>query len=68
MHSRWGILYCAIGLFMLICSLLKTNFIVYRLLIARSKMLWGENVHLFYTVVGAILIVIGILVALGFLW
>ena len=68
MDPLWGILIITIGLFMLICSLMKSDFIIYRLMVARSKILWGENVHRFYTIVGAILIVIGILVVLDVLW
>ncbi len=70
MNPLFGLLFAAIGLFMLICGLTKTNFIVYRLMVARSRLLWGEgdNVHRFYQVVGVILIIIGILVSLGFLW
>jgi len=58
----------AVGLFMLICGLIKSDFIVYRLMTARSKLLWGENVHRFYQIVGAIVIVIGILAVLGVIW
>jgi len=65
MHPRWGILMVAVGLFMLICGLTKSSFIVYRLVAARSKILWGENVHRFYQVVGTIVIAIGILVVFG---
>jgi len=68
MEPIWGVAFIAIGLFMLVSALLKSNFIVYRLMVARSKMLWGEKVHGFYQVVGVILIIIGILVSLGFLW
>jgi len=68
MHPLWGILMIAVGLFMLICGLIKSDFIVYRLMTARSKLLWGENVHRFYQVVGAIVIVIGILAVLGVIW
>jgi len=68
MHPLWGGLMVAIGLFMLISGLLKSNFVIYRLLVSRSKILWGKNVHRFYRVVGAIVIIIGILVSLGFLW
>jgi len=68
MHPLWGILMIAVGLFMLICGLTKSDFIVYRLMTARSKLLWGENVHRFYQVVGAIVIVIGILAVLGVIW
>ena len=53
---------------MLISGLLKSDFIIYRLMVARSKILWGENVHRFYQIVGVILIILGIIVSLGFLW
>ena len=68
MHPLWGIPMIAIGLFMLISGLLKSDFIIYRLMTARSKLLWGENVHRFYQIVGAIVIVVGILAALGIIW
>ncbi|MBL7135231.1 MAG: hypothetical protein ISS81_01400 [Candidatus Marinimicrobia bacterium] len=68
MESIWGLAFIAIGLFMLVSALLKSNFIVYRLMVARSKMLWGEKVHGFYVVVGVILIILGILAALGVIW
>lgn len=66
MHVLWGCLTAAAGLFMLVCGLLKSEFVVYRLMIARSKILWGENVHRFYQIVGVIVMVFGALVALGF--
>jgi len=68
MDPLWGGLFIVIGLFILISSLLKSDFIIYRLFVARSKMLWGENVHRFYHIVGIVLIVIGILVIIGILW
>jgi len=68
MDPIWGLVFIAIGLFMLVSSLLKSNFIIYRLMAARSKMLWGKNVHRFYQVVGVILIIVGILVSFGLLW
>lgn len=86
MEILWGILMIMVGLFMLISGLVKSNFIIYRILIARSKMLWGEieqiirdltdkgfliltedykNVHRFYQIIGTIVIVFGILMAIG---
>jgi len=65
MNILWGLLISLIGLFMFISALLKSEFILYRIFTMRSKMLWGENVHKFYIVVGAIITVFGILVALG---
>ena len=67
MHILWGILIIAAGLFMLVCGRVKSEFIIYRLLVARSRILWGENVHLFYQVAGAAVIVVGVLVALGYI-
>ncbi len=67
MHILWGILIVGAGLFMAICGSLKSKFIIYRLMVARSKILWGENVHRFYQIVGAIVIVFGVLVALGWI-
>ena len=68
MHPLWGILIIAVGLFMLICGLKKSDFVVYRLMTARSKLLWGGNVHRFYQIVGAIIIVIGTLAVCGIIW
>ena len=65
MHILWGILIIIAGSFMLISATLKSNFIVYRLLVYRSKMLWGDNAHRFHQISGVIVIVVGILVAIG---
>ena len=70
MHVFWGILMAAIGLFMLVCGTLKSEFIIYRLMVARSRVIWGPSdaVHGFYQVSGLIIIVLGVLFALGFIW
>jgi uncharacterized membrane protein len=65
MHLFWGMLVVAAGTFMLVCGHLKSEFIIYRLMAARSKMMWGEHVHRFYQISGAIVIVFGVLMALG---
>jgi len=67
MHILWGILIVLAGLFLFICGRLKSDFIVYRLIVYRSKILWGDNVHRFHQVVGAIVIVFGLLVAVGYI-
>lgn len=56
----------AVGIFMLVCGRLKSQFFLYKLMVARSKVLWGENVHWFYQIVGVIVIIVGVLVALGY--
>ncbi len=67
MHVLWGLLVIAAGVFMFVCGLFKGEFVIYRLMAARSRMLWGENVHRFYQIVGAIVALFGVLVALGYL-
>ena len=64
MPVLWGILIIIVGLFMLTCGSLKSEFIIYRLMVARSKLLWGENTHRFYQIAGLMVIVFGVLVAL----
>ena len=64
MHVLWGILVVLAGLFLLVCGSIKSNFIIYRLLVYRAKILWGENVHRFIQVAGVLAIVFGVLIAL----
>ena len=65
MSILWGILIIIAGVLLLIGGKLKTNFIIYRLMVARSKILWGENIHRFYQIAGLIVIIFGILVTIG---
>ena len=68
MHVFWGLLMAPAGVFMLICGTAKSEFIIYRLLVARSRILWGNAVHRFYQVSGLIVMVLGVLWALGVIW
>jgi hypothetical protein len=65
MNLFWGILMVLIGAFLSISGLLKSEFIIYKILAARAKILWGENVHIFFAVVGILVAIMGILFALG---
>ena len=67
MHLLWGILIVLAGLFLIVCGRLKSDFFIYRLIVARSKILWGDNTHRFHQVVGAIVIVVGVLVAVKYI-
>ena len=55
MNDLWGSLMALIGLFLLVSALRKSEFIIYKLFVARAKLLWGDNVHSFFVVVGVIL-------------
>mgnify|MGYP001073981592 CR=1 FL=1 len=68
MHVLWGGLMAAVGLFMFVCATLRSEFLIYRLLVYRAKTLWGENAHRFLQVAGAIIIVLGVLWAVGIIW
>jgi hypothetical protein len=65
MHILWGSLVALGGLFLLLCARAKSDFFIYRLLVARSRILWGDKVPIFHQVAGAVMIVFGALVALG---
>ena len=68
MNIFGGLLMAVIGLFMLACGTVKSDFVVYRLLVARSRILWGDAVHLFFQVSGLIVAVLGILWATEVIW
>jgi len=67
MQILLGILIIAAGLFLFICGRLRSNFIIYRFLTARDKAVWGKNVHRFHQIAGAVVIFVGVLVALGYI-
>jgi len=68
MNPIWGVIMAVVGLFMLVSGITRSNFIVYRLLVARSGMLWGKDVHRFYQVIGVVITVLGVLAAIGVVW
>lgn len=55
MNILWGSLMLLIGLFLFVSAIRKSEFIIYKLFVARSKILWGENVHKFLLLVGIVL-------------
>ena len=70
MHVLWGSLMAILGLCMLAFATTRSQFIVYRMLVARSRILWGEgnSVHRFFQICGLILFVLGVMWALGMIW
>lgn len=55
MNVLWGALMLLIGFFLFISSLFKSNFIIYRLFLERSKVLWGNHAYTFLLVVGLVI-------------
>ena len=68
MQILFGSLMALVGLFLAVSATLRSDFVIYRLLVARSRILWRDQVHLFHQVVGAILVVLGLLWACGVIW
>jgi len=59
----------AAGLVLFTCGLTRSDFIICRLFVYRSKILFGENgAHLLHLISGLIVIILGILATLGYLW
>ena len=65
MENPWGIPLTIIGLLMFLGGITKSDFIAYRLIADRPRMLWGNHVHSFFVVAGLMVAVFGVLVALG---
>jgi len=63
----WGYVIVAIGFLMFLGGFTKTDFAVYRILAARSRILWGDHVHSFYIIAGLMVLAFGVLVALGYI-
>ena len=68
MHVIYGVLMAVAGLFVVVSATLRSEFIIYRLMVARSRVLWGDRVHLFHQVSGAVVLVLGLLWAFGVIW
>ena len=68
MVNFWGILMVAVGVFFLVCATMRSDFVVYQLIVARTRLSWGDSVYLFHQVVGGILLVLGVLWASGLIW
>ena len=62
----WGLIIAAIGTLFIVWCRTRSEFVVYRLLVARSRILWGQSdhVHGFYQASGAIMIVVGAAIAI----
>ena len=63
MNILWGCLIAAVGLFLFISGTMRSQFVLYRIIVARSKIMWGERVHGFYQVAGILVVTFGILFA-----
>ena len=63
MGILWGLIIAAVGALFIVWGRTRSEFVVYRLLVARSRVLWGDRVHSFYQVAGTLMIIAGAAVA-----
>ncbi len=68
MSLLWGTLMALAGLLMMVCGSVQSEFFIYRILVARSRILWGDGVHRFYQISGLIITTLGVLWAAGMIW
>lgn len=65
MVLAWALLMAAIGLFILVSALTRSEFIIYRLLVARASLLWKEDyAHRFLAVSGILIIIVAVVWAI----
>ena len=60
----WGPIIAAIGVVFITWGRGRSKFVVYRILVARARILWGERVHGFFQVAGAMMIAFGAVLAI----
>jgi len=65
--EMWGLVMVGIGLFFVVSGWLKSDLFIYRLFVARSRLLWGDKVHLFLLFSGVAIMLVGGLMASGLL-
>ncbi len=69
MDPLWGILMISAGFVLFICGLTSSDFIVCKLLRARSKILFGEKgANVLHLISGLIIMILGALATLGYIW
>jgi uncharacterized membrane protein YkgB len=56
------------GIYFLFSATTKSKSLFYQALVAKSRILWRSNVYRFHQIVGVILIIIGLLWAIGVIW
>ena len=64
MGTIWGLVIALVGGLFIFWGRTRSSFLVYRLLAARSRLLWGDRVRGFYQVAGGLMIIAGVLIAI----
>ncbi|MTI70329.1 MAG: hypothetical protein FH751_08790 [Firmicutes bacterium] len=68
MNVLFGIIMTIIGVLFLVFSITESENKLYQIFVKRSEILWKKKVYIFHSVVGVILMALGILYAFGIIW
>ena len=63
MNIIWGLIIASTGALFITWGRTTSNFGLYRLLVARSRVLWGDRVHGFHQVAETLTIIAGAAIA-----
>jgi len=64
MSVLWGLIIAAIGVLFIVWGQTRSEFVLYRPIVARSRLLWGDRVYAFHQVSGVLMIIVGALFAI----
>ncbi|MBM7615521.1 hypothetical protein [Alkaliphilus hydrothermalis] len=68
MDVFFGVIMTIIGVLFLVFSVTKSENKLYQIFVKRSEILWKKKVYIFHSIVGIILIALGILYTFGIIW
>ena len=57
MNVLWGTVMAAIGALLAYWATIRSEFVAYRLLVARSRVLWGDRVHRFHQAICPLILI-----------
>lgn len=64
MSVVWGLMIAAIGVLFIVWGRTRSEFVLYRPIVARSRLLWGDRVYAFHQVSGVLMIIAGAIIAI----
>jgi hypothetical protein len=67
MQNAWGLVICAVGAMFIFWGRTRSTAAVYRMFVARSRVLWGNDnhVHRFHQVSGGLMMGAGLAITLA---
>ena len=64
-NALWGVVLAAVGVMFFLWGRTESTNVVYRLLVARARSLWGDRVHRSFDVSGVLIVIAGVAYAVA---